>query len=251
MWQDFWDAFIYFPDDPFKYTAVWSSSVIWSVQCFDALDLSLSLHLLLARNQTWHDVSVKDNLVYKQQDKFDFYFHSMCSITIWTPQSSCLFFAHSNANNTDLANSWQLWWVEGRCFENTNAKAGLINLDHFLSSKSFHFDLLVSIQRWPAYHHHDCHSESVRLRCEFKTVWWRQSTRWRSGGREWKCLQLWSFSPKLRPEAKVRSFDSFEIFWCHLMCFFKTPANSNFWKYNWNTTQNSEATRKCWPKWFT
>ena len=141
------------------------------------------------------------------------------------------------------------WWVEGRCFENTNAKAGLINLDHFLSSKSFHFDLLVSIQRWPAYHHHDCHSESVRLRCEFKTVWWRQSTRWRSGGREWKCLQLWSFSPKLRPEANVRSLDSFEIFSCHLMCFF--PANSNLWKYNWNTTQNSEATRKCWPKWFT
>ena len=108
MWQDFWDAFIYFPDDPFKYTAVWSSSVIWSVQCFDALALSLSLHLLLARNQTWHDVSVKDNLVYKQQDKFDFYFHSIYSITIWTPPSSCLFFAHSNANNTDLANSWQL-----------------------------------------------------------------------------------------------------------------------------------------------
>ena len=36
------------------------------------------------------------------------------------------------------------WWVEGRCFENTNAKAGLINFDHFLSSKSFHFDLLVT-----------------------------------------------------------------------------------------------------------
>ena len=167
---------------------------------------------------------------------------------MWTPQSSCLFFAHSNANNTDLAHSWQLMGRRSMFWK--HKCQGWIDKLWF-SSKSFHFDLHVSIQRSPAYHHHDCHSESVRLRCEFKTVWWRQSTRWRSGGREWKCLQLWSFSPKLRPEAKVRSFDSFEIFWCHLMYFLKTPANSDFRKYNWNTTQNSEATRKCWPKWFT
>lgn len=50
------------------------------------------------------------------------------------------------------------------------------------------------------HNHHHCHEESLRLRCEFKTVWWRQSTRWTSCGREWKCLQIRSFSSELRQE---------------------------------------------------
>ena len=47
-----------------------------------------------------------------------------------------------------------------------------------------------TVWSWSCSPSSSCHQKSLRLRCEFKTVWWRQSTRRRSCGREWKCLQI-------------------------------------------------------------
>ena len=51
---------------------------------------------------------------------------------------------------------------------------------------------------------------TTTIRCEFKAVWWRQSMRERSRGREWKCFRLLrSFRPRTdlrHRQARLRYF---------------------------------------------
>ena len=219
--------------------------------------LSSSLHLLLARNQTRHNVSVKDNLEtcgrFKRTQKgWNVTFHtprrrflsqvSTCldhriwygphssplilffykiPFEIWTFQNRLDFvrpflsldevFAHVLLIILTLP-SHGIWWAEGQCCQSTNQRGcqGWIDCfmlcaNHFRTSKTFRFSFAPLMgsnmqTRKPDHNHHHCHEESLRLRCEFKTVWWRQSTRWTSCGREWKCLQIRSFSSELRQE---------------------------------------------------